>query len=641
LDKLVVTGEKIDKKFKDTTTAVTVISGDELESGETKQVRELATQAPNVITDSFGNISIRGISGGGAATGGAALITGSRARVTTVVDGTTQDWSGYNFTPVGLWDVKQVEILRGPQSTTQGASAIGGALVINTNDPTFDYESAVRAGLDSYKNGHIRYNAAVMFSGPLIEDELAYRLAVDETKGDGWLNYNTSTYDVPNLSESESLNARGKLLWKPTNIPKFTAKLTLNHHKNEGEHASFASNTEADIATQTLDISSAVARVQNSKENSIATDIDYQLDPGVTNALHLSYTDSDIHADGYQTSNVFTYDIDQTTKSLENRLVFNREHADLTGLFGIFASDKDSSIDAFQGVSINTQYTTKTTAAYGESTYALSSRTKATAGLRIEHEDINKTGSLITTTEHEQDSDDTYYLPKIGMTHAISNSTTLGATVRKGYSPGGSGVTVTGGVFTYSSEKVTSYELSSKSNFDGETTLNANLFYNDYSDYQALSGLTITNVDKAHTYGLELEVKTWTIKDLELWGSVGLLQSEIDEYTADTDTVGKDLSSAPNTNLSIGFTKYIGDSWSLGADATYVGKFYSDLDNSRDSEVGDVTITNLRAQYMIGDLTIDAYVKNLTDEDAVYYRSGALATVGQTRTFGLSATYHM
>lgn len=647
LDAIVVTGEKINKNIKDTTTAITVITEDQLESGETKQVKDIATQAPNVVADSFGHIAIRGVSGGGAATGGVALMTGARARITTVVDGSTQDWSGYNFAPTDLWDAKQVEVLRGPQSTTQGSSAIGGAIVVNTNDPTFDSEAAVRVGLERYKNGNLKYNLAAMSSGALIEDELAYRIAVDENKGEGWLNYNTSGYseDHPNLSESENLNLRGKLFWQPENNPRLSAKLTLNHLKNNGEHANFASNTDVGITTQTMtvaDSGGAISRVQDSEENSIAADINYQLSPDITNILHISYVNSDIYADGYGSANggtTHTYDIQQTTTSLENRLVFNRKNSTLNGVIGFFTANKDSVIDATQGIiNIDTDYSISTTALYGEGTYSLSPKTKATLGLRIEQEDVDKIGSFFSATKVDQNTNDTYYLPKLSFTNEISDTTTLGASIRKGYSSSGTYINTAGEAFSFESEEVSSFELSSKSNFGNNTTLNAALFYNDYTDYQALSGFTIVNVDAAHTMGAEVEVITWATNNLELRGSVGLLRSKIDKNSTNK---GNKLSSAPETNLGFGFTQYIGDAWSFGADITYVGEYYSDLANSDTTKVGDYLITDARAQYTVGDLTISGYIKNLTDEDAVYFRADSLASVAQTRTVGISALYRM
>ena len=87
---------------------------------------------------------------------------------------------------------------------------------------------------------------------------------------------------------------------------------------------------------------------------------------------------------------------------------------------------------------------------------------------------------------------------------------------------------------------------------------------------------------------------------------------------------------------------YIGDSLTVGADVTYVGEYYSDLDNTADYKVGNYTLIDANIDYELGDLLISGYIKNLTDEDVVYIiNSGSRAAVGQTRTIGLSATYRM
>lgn len=634
---IIITGEKIDRDLRETTAAISVISEEKLLSNEVKQAREIATTAPNVVQDSFGNISIRGMSGGGAATGGAALITGSRARVATVVDGSTQDWSGYNFTPSTLWDVEQVEVLRGVQSTAQGASAIGGAIVIKTKDPSFTNEAAIRVGLDHFQNGNQKHNLAAMLSGPIIENELAYRVALDSSSGEGWLNYNNDDDSVPNLSHAQSINMRGKLLWEPANTPELSTKLTFNYHQNKGEHASFASNNDPDIDSQTLDLSSTISRVQDSNENSLALDVNYELGDGLMNYFHLSHIDSDIYADGYQTGKVHTYDIEQKSTALENRLVFDSQESKLTGVIGLFAAKKRSAIHANQNILIDTDYTTRTTAVYGQSSYALTDKTKITAGLRIENEDTDKLGSFFNSAKLRQDANQTYYLPKLELTHQLS-ATTLGASVRKGYSPSGSGITFGGDVYTYDSEQVTAYELSSKSLIGENTRINANIFYNEYQDYQALSGLSILNVDSANTYGAELELVTWPTANTQFSGSVGLLKTNI---RSDASYQGKELSSAPRTNVSIGVNHFIGSHWSLGADVTYVGHFYSDLANTNDSKVGGHAIANTLIQYQHKDLTISGYIKNLANQDSLYYRSGALASVGQSRTLGISANYRL
>lgn len=650
LDSIIITGEKMDKSIKDTTTAVTVISEEDIEGTSASSVLDLVTQSPNVISDTFGNISIRGLSGGGAATGGTGMTTGSRARVSTVVDDVAQDWFGYNYTPSRVWDVEQTEVLRGPQSTVQGASAIGGALIVNTNDPTFEHEAAVRLGLESYENDNLKYNLAAMSSGALIEDELAYRIALDTTQGEGWLNYDTSDYigDTPNLSDSENLNVRGKVLWEPSDIPELSAKLTVNHTKSEGEFLNFVSNTDEAIENETVDLNGTESRQQDSTVNSFSADIDYKLNSAITNSLHINHSHSDIYADGYLYSSYFgsnfnyEYTVDQTRTSIEDRLLFTPSDSELTGVVGLLFSSNDAAIASTQN-SLETDYTTVTTALYGEGSYAVSNKAKAIIGLRLENEDTDKTGSYNTSGEINDDINETYLLPKLAMTYAVSDSTTLGASIRQGYNSGGTGIGLyTSSAYSFDSEEVTTVEFSSKSQFQNGATVSANLFYNDYRDYQAANAVyDIVNVDEATTYGVELEASAWLTDNLEVRGSVGLLQSEIDKYTDTSSYEGNDLSSAPETNINVGFTQYIGTDWSIGADAMYVGEYYSDLSNSDSNLAGDYTVINLNTQYTLGDLTINAYVSNLTDEAAIYFRSAYLAMVGQSRTIGINATYRM
>lgn len=648
LPALVVTGEKMDKDIKETTTAVTVLHGEDIASGETKDVKELATQAPNVVTSSFGNIAIRGMSGNGAASGGYALITGARSRVSTVIDGGTQDWSGYNFTPSGVWDAQQVEVLRGPQSTTQGTSSIAGAVVIKTNDPTFTDEAAVRAGLEHYENGNLKYNLGAMSSGALIDDELAYRIALDGTKGEGWMNYAQSDDELdtgPDVNDAENYNMRGKLLWEPASNPNLTAKLTVEHHKYEGEYLSWANDEEDDFSGALMTLGSGRnTRLQDSTTDAIAVDIDYNLGDGISNALYIAYSKSKISFDEYPGTTLL--DISKDTTTIENRIIFNQPNAALTGVIGLFASKKDADTDiTYRGQNWYTanDTSTNTLALYGEGSYALTEKTNLIGGARLEREEADRFIVNDGRTDVDHDDSETNLLPKIGLTHAISNTTTLGANIRKGYSPGGSAYQwdSTREFYTYESEDVTAYELSSKSQFTNGATLVTSLFYNDYSNYQAMYNDRINNIDSAHTYGIELEATAWATDDLQLRSSIGLLRSEIDNYQT---SEGNDLPSAPEINASIGFTQYIGESWSFGSDVTYVGEYYSDLDNTEDYKAGDYVRTDARIQYVNGSLTIDGYVKNLTDEDIIYQINGGRsvrASVGQTRTIGLSATYRM
>ncbi len=100
--------------IKDTTTAVTVIDEEQFGHGAKTAINDIATSVPNVVTAGYESISIRGIEGAGSSVGAHAFYGGGKARVSTIVDGVSQAWLGQGYTPSKSWDVKQVEVLRGP-----------------------------------------------------------------------------------------------------------------------------------------------------------------------------------------------------------------------------------------------------------------------------------------------------------------------------------------------------------------------------------------------------------------------------------------------------------------------------------------------------------------------------------------------
>ncbi|RQW63532.1 TonB-dependent receptor [Vibrio viridaestus] len=654
LDTITVVGEKTNKDLKHTTTAVTVIDADQFENGQNKKLNDIVTLAPNVVAEGFGSVTIRGISGTGASTGQYAYLTGSRSRIATIVDGVTQRWTGYGYSPSGLWDAKSVEVLRGPQSTSQGTNAIGGALVSTTNDPTYEYEAAVRAGLENYENGNFKNNLAVMFNTPLIENELALRVAVDGTKGEGWLNYTQETdqLDVgPDVNDSKNLNLRAKLLWEPSAIPGLSAKLTYNYHKYEGEFLTWVNDSDDGYGSQTLELKASSqngnTRLQDTDIHTIALDVNYDFSNGISNLTHFDYQLN--HITFYQYPlNKTELDNKLYTYELDNRVSFAVPDSDWSGMTGIYFSHEKNDFDIDNNVNGWTSYASladsQVIALYGETTYAMSQRWNLIGGARLENNSVDRDMVYApkgTAYNLAQNDDETVFLPKVGMTYDLTDSTTVGGNVRRGYNAGGAGLKMsTDEYYSYDKETVIAYELTAKTQFGNRATLSSNLFYNDYDGYQAQSDSKITNVDSSHTYGLELEGTFWATNDLMLRGSAGLLDSKVD---ANSNTTGDELPYAPHANLSVGFTQYIGESFSFGADTKYVSEYYSDLDNDSDYTAGDYVTADARLSYTWGDFTIDGYIKNLANADVILLKSSSpeRASVGQTRTYGLNVTYKM
>ncbi|MBP6683630.1 MAG: TonB-dependent receptor plug domain-containing protein, partial [Halioglobus sp.] len=94
---------------------------------------------------------------------------------------------GIDFSGLGgagtLFDVQQVEILRGPQGTLHGANALAGLIDIRSGQPEAEPGLRVEAGAADYAS----WNAGVMSTGPLQADTLLYRLAVNRFQSDGFI----------------------------------------------------------------------------------------------------------------------------------------------------------------------------------------------------------------------------------------------------------------------------------------------------------------------------------------------------------------------------------------------------------------------------------------------------------------------
>ncbi|MCG6282926.1 TonB-dependent receptor, partial [Vibrio diabolicus] len=128
------------------------------------------------------------------------------------------------FGPQSLWDLQQVEVYRGPQSYIQGRNAMAGAVVLQSKDPTYQWESSIRG---SYGEQGYSQTAAVV-SGPIIDNELAFRLSIDRQTRESFVDM--PSYDpVGDPRDVETITARGKLLYEPSALPGLSTKLTINH----------------------------------------------------------------------------------------------------------------------------------------------------------------------------------------------------------------------------------------------------------------------------------------------------------------------------------------------------------------------------------------------------------------------------
>ncbi|MEM7508369.1 MAG: TonB-dependent receptor plug domain-containing protein, partial [Pseudomonadota bacterium] len=125
MDEIIVEGEKVFRTLREVPASTVVIPGDVAEAPQNQTVNDVIQGIPNVFApESFNLPAIRGIDGSAGQIGGAALTTGAQPRVPIIVDGVPRPLTIGSTPSVNTpWDIKAVEVARGPQGTTTGRNA--------------------------------------------------------------------------------------------------------------------------------------------------------------------------------------------------------------------------------------------------------------------------------------------------------------------------------------------------------------------------------------------------------------------------------------------------------------------------------------------------------------------------------------
>ncbi|WP_067734844.1 TonB-dependent receptor [Novosphingobium naphthalenivorans] len=214
---IVVTAERRDVSLQDAPLSVSAVTSEMLKSANINDITGLNGSVPGLVVARSGGgeriITIRGI---GSET---PENTNTQPGVSYHIDGV------YIFNSIAasaaFIDVKQVEVLRGPQGTLFGQGSTGGTINVVTNDPSTDAVSGnVSAGIGNYnyKEGNAALNVP-------LSDTLAVRGAFQFTKHDGYA-YATKVPGVAKyqLDDEDNTGWRLGAKWSPAS----NFSITLN-----------------------------------------------------------------------------------------------------------------------------------------------------------------------------------------------------------------------------------------------------------------------------------------------------------------------------------------------------------------------------------------------------------------------------
>lgn len=236
LKEITITARKREERLLDVPITETVISRQSLEQFGTNDILSLASRVPGLeLGDQLGvfgpTISIRGMS-------------------TTVQDPSVDQDVSLNVDGLqlsqafafnsALFDLDQVQVLKGPQALFFGKNSPAGVIAIRTADPTDKTELIVRTGYESESQEKL---VEAVMSGP-VSPAWKLRLAAQYSTNNGYFNnpdvapqgYGTRTPTTTALGAEENEMLRGTALFNPIDLP-YDARLKLNYTHDLSNYA--------------------------------------------------------------------------------------------------------------------------------------------------------------------------------------------------------------------------------------------------------------------------------------------------------------------------------------------------------------------------------------------------------------------
>jgi iron complex outermembrane receptor protein len=688
LSEVVVTATKKEEENLNVPTSVTSISAKKLEDTRTWGLGGLTALVPNYNYQELGVPfqqvqSIRGIQ-----------VFSENPAVSTYID----DVNNIDILANGfaLTDIERIEVLRGPQGTLFGRNAMGGVVNIITKKPTNRTSAFAEASVGNLGLG--RYGAG--FKTPLIKDKLFFGLNGLYQSQDGyWKNDTTGANRAEGSANGKTVggekNLYGNMFLKWLVSKRFDLTLNIKGQRDWSENSGFfVSQANERIGFANPDRIN-LARIGEHERNILNSSL-------VAKYYGSKFTFTSISA--YQTIDLSFKNIDfpgffhsfyksAIGEKLPPQQVYSQEFrvsssskTKLQYTAGLYAFSQvgyePSTNLAFESNFLPDTYIIFRNrsnnfgiAGFGEASYQLTQKLKATAGLRYDYEsreatfngfgDATFSGGVVTETNPDTTVSGNYSAisPKFALSYAIDKGANLYLSYTRGFRAGGVNAqkVPAGTSLTFDPEYSDNYEIGYKSIFaNNRLSVNASTFLIQWQSLQffnlvAPGTIARDNVGDAISTGVEIEVAAIPLKGLQIDASFGVNETVVRDFNLDrvvnfvtgevlsTPVGGKRLSNAPSRTLFIGaqYEAALGKKLKAiaRAEVRNIGNYFTDVQNT--IRQPDYTLFNSRVGLRYAGYGLFFWGQNLSNERFLAFGSqdssfGRSVRTAAPRTFGVT-----
>jgi iron complex outermembrane receptor protein len=569
LDEVVVTATKQGaQNLQNVPIAITAISQQTLQDAGIRDFEDFARRVPGLSFNDNGpgnkQYIIRGVNSNGT---GVATVNQYVDEIPITGDLRQPD--------LQLYDIQRIEVLRGPQGTLYGSSALSGTIRTITNKPDATKFDAAIEGQASYTHlGSENYDGNVMVNLPLIDDRLALRIVAYGDRDSGYID--NIRLHLNDVNEAHTYGGRASLRFLVDSATDLTATVMYQNLKVDGRNFVTATggsdyNTDQYVHDPFSDHFSIYNFTLNHRFDALAltfsssyfdrtviynfdsTPYDLSFGPGVFQELGFSTADGLTNT--FNTSKLFTNEARLATTS----------DGPFTGVVGLFQQQIKTSLNTYVGITDDAGYLkvpaepvfgeildhkTDQYALFGEVGYKFTPQWSALLGLRYFY--AEQTDNRRSTfpfggfsppydvpTSHDYENKAT---PKAYLSYQATPDVMAYATISEGFRIGGSNqdpeVALPPQDRTFGPDLVWNYELGAKSSWlNHRLSVDAAIYYIDWrsiqvADFVATQNNSDTftgNAGKARVIGAELEVDARPLDGLQLSGTLGYSNAKLTE----------------------------------------------------------------------------------------------------------------